>query len=210
MTEEKKSPIIYELYGKTYINLTNSCTNKCLFCIKSIKDDVTGFNMILENDNLCSKDVIEAIEQNRDKIHDEVVYCGYGEPTLRLEALLESAKFLKKSFKGIKLRLNTNGHANFIYKRDVVPELSEVLDSVSISLNAENEQLYNEISQPNFKEAYFSMLEFVSLCVKAGLDTTVTVVTGFKDFKINIKECQKIAEKLGAKFRERPFLNEGY
>ena len=86
--------IVYELYGKTYINLTNSCTNECEFCIRDIKDNVVGNNMWLEHDNIIGDDVIEALVANKDNLKDEIVYCGYGEPTLRLSALIKSAKYI--------------------------------------------------------------------------------------------------------------------
>ena len=96
---ENKDTIVYELYGKTYINLTNSCTNECEFCIRDIKDDVEGKNMKLKYDNIIGEDVINALVENKDSLKDEIVYCGFGEPTLRLSALIKSAKFIKENYK---------------------------------------------------------------------------------------------------------------
>ena len=171
--------IVYELYGKTYINLTNSCTNECEFCIRDIKDNVVGNNMWLEHDNIIGDDVIEALVANKDNLKDEIVYCGYGEPTLRLSALIKSAKYIKENFKNKKIRLNTNGHGNLVYKADIVPQLAQYIDSVSISLNAQDEKTYNQISKPKIKNAYQGMLDFVKKCKENGIDTTVTVVTHF-------------------------------
>lgn len=202
--------IVYELYGKTYINLTNSCTNECEFCIRDIKDNVVGNNMWLEHDNIIGDDVIEALVANKDNLKDEIVYCGYGEPTLRLSALIKSAKFIKENFKNKKIRLNTNGHGNLVYKADIVPQLAQYIDSVSISLNAQDEKTYNQISKPKIKNAYQGMLDFVKKCKENGIDTTVTVVTHFKDYEIDVEKCRQIANDLGVKFREREYLNNGY
>ncbi len=202
--------IVYELYGKTYINLTNSCTNECEFCIRDIKDNVVGNNMWLEHDNIIGDDVIEALVANKDNLKDEIVYCGYGEPTLRLSALIKSAKYIKENFKNKKIRLNTNGHGNLVYKADIVPQLAQYIDSVSISLNAQDEKTYNQISKPKIKNAYQGMLDFVKKCKENGIDTTVTVVTHFKDYEIDVEKCRQIAQALGVKFREREYLNNGY
>ena len=202
--------IVYELYGKTYINLTNSCTNECEFCIRDIKDNVVGNNMWLEHDNIIGDDVIEALVANKDNLKDEIVYCGYGEPTLRLSALIKSAKYIKENFKNKKIRLNTNGHGNLVYKADIVPQLAQYIDSVSISLNAQDEKTYNQISKPKIKNAYQGMLDFVKKCKENGIDTTVTVVTHFKDYEIDVEKSRQIAQALGVKFREREYLNNGY
>ncbi len=207
---ENKDTIVYELYGKTYINLTNSCTNECEFCIRDIKDDVEGKNMKLKYDNIIGEDVINALVENKDSLKDEIVYCGFGEPTLRLSALIKSAKFIKENYKDKKIRLNTNGHGNLVYKTDIVPQLAQYIDSVSISLNAQDEETYNKISKPKIKDAYKGMLDFVKKCKENNIETTLTIVTHFKDYKIDVQKCKEIADSLGVKFREREYLNNGY
>lgn len=210
MMIDKKDTIVYELCGKTYINLTNSCTNECEFCIRNIKDDVIGKNMWLKYDNIIGDDVIDALNINKENLKDEIIYCGYGEPTLRLSALIKSAKYIKENFKNKKIRLNTNGHGNLVYQTDIVPQLAQYIDSVSISLNAQDEETYNKISKPRIKNAYIGMLDFVKKCKKNGIDTTVTIVTHFKDYAIDVEKCRQIANDLGVKFREREYLNNGY
>ena len=210
MMIDKKDTIVYELCGKTYINLTNSCTNECEFCIRNIKDDVIGKNMWLKYDNIIGDDVIDALNINKENLKDEIIYCGYGEPTLRLSALIKSAKYIKENFKNKKIRLNTNGHGNLVYQTDIVPQLAQYIDSVSISLNAQDEETYNKISKPRIKNAYIGMLDFVKKCKKNGIDTTVTIVTHFKDYAIDVEKCRQIANDLGVKFRERKYLNNGY
>jgi len=202
--------LVYFLEGKPYINMTNSCTNACLFCIRNIKDDVCGANLLLEKDAVSAQDVIREIENNKDKIKDEIVFCGYGEPLLRLDEVKKIAKYLKENFKGIKIRVNTNGHANLVFKRNVAPELKGLIDSVSVSLNAQNKELYNAISCPKIENAYEGMKEFARNCADEGIKTTMSVVVGYKDFKIDTKECEKIAKTLSCAYREREWIENGY
>ena len=108
--------LVYTLDGKVYINLTNSCTNDCIFCIRSIKDDVVGANLFLNTENVNADDVIKQLEALQDKLSDEIIFCGYGEPMLKLDVLKQVAKYIKEKYPDKKLRVNTNGHANYVYK----------------------------------------------------------------------------------------------
>ena len=202
--------LVYLLDNKIYINLTNSCTNDCVFCIRSIKDDVVGTNLFLNTENVKAEDVISQLEKFKDKMSDEVVFCGYGEPMLKLDILKTVAKYIKENFPEIKIRVNTNGHANLIYKRNVLPELKGVVDKFSVSLNGENEEVYNSVSKPHIENAYNGVKDFIKEAVKQGFDTTATIVTGYKDYTINMPKCIEITKELGAKFRERPWIENGY
>ncbi len=202
--------LVYFLDGKIYINLTNSCTNRCVFCIRNIKDDVVGADLFLTTENVKAADVIEQLNAMKDKISSEIVFCGYGEPMLKLEIIKEVAKYIKDNYPNVIVRINTNGHANAVYKRNVLPELKGLVDKFSISLNGENEEVYNELSQPLIENAYQSVKDFIRETVKEGFDTTATIVTGYKNYKVDMGKCIEITKELGAKFRERPWLNNGY
>lgn len=202
--------LVYLLEGKIYINLTNSCTNNCVFCIRSIKDDVVGTNLFLNTENVKAEDVISQLNDMKDKLSSEIIFCGYGEPMLKLNVIKEVAKYIKENYPNTILRVNTNGHANAVYKRNVLPELKGLIDKFSVSLNGENEEVYNELSQPNIENAYESVKEFIAEAVKEGFDTTATIVTGYKNYKVDMSKCIEITEKLGAKFRERPWIENGY
>lgn len=202
--------LVYFLDGKIYINLTNSCTNRCVFCIRNIKDDVVGADLFLTTENVKAADVIEQLNAMKDKISSEIVFCGYGEPMLKLEIIKEVAKYIKDNYPNVIIRINTNGHANAVYKRNVLPELKGLVDKFSISLNGENEEVYNELSQPLIENAYQSVKDFIREAVKEGFDTTATIVTGYKNYKVDMEKCIEITKELGAKFRERPWLNNGY
>ena len=202
--------LAYLLDGKVYINLTNSCTNDCVFCIRSIKEDVVGANLFLNTENVKAEDVIAQLEAIQDKLSSEIIFCGYGEPMLKLEVIKQVAKYIKEKYPNTVLRINTNGHANLVYKRNVLPELKGLIDKFSVSLNGENEEVYNELSQPHIEKAYDGVKEFIALAVKEGFDTTATIVTGYKNYKVDMQKCIEITKELGAKFRERPWIENGY
>jgi len=131
---------------------------------------------------------------------------------LKLEVLKEVAKFVKENYKNVKIRVNTNGHANFIFKRDVTPELVGLVDEISVSLNASTEELYKELAQPTLtcEKPLEEVKNFIKKSVGAGIKTVASVVDGYKDYKIDLKECEKISKDLGAEFRVREWLDSGY
>ena len=201
---------VYLLYGKIYINLTNLCTNDCVFCIRSIKDDVVGANLFLDNEKVDIAEVKRQLDAINPKQYTEIVFCGYGEPILKLEELKNIASYIKETYPNLKTRINTNGHGNLIYKRNIVPELKGLIDSVSISFNGENQSVYDELSQPKIENAYDGMKDFIKECVQAGIETTATIVTGYKNYNVDLQSCKEQIESMGAIFRERPWLDNGY
>lgn len=202
--------LVYFLDGKIYINLTNSCTNRCVFCIRNIKDDVVGADLFLTTENVKAEDVIAQLDAMKDKLSKEIIFCGYGEPMLKLEIIKEVSKHIKTVYPGTVIRVNTNGHANIVYKRNVLPELKGLVDKFSVSLNGENEEVYNELSQPQIENAYSAVKNFIKEAVNEGFDTTATIVTGYKNYAVDMEKCIEITKECGAKFRERPWLNNGY
>lgn len=200
--------LAYLLDGKIYINLTNKCTNACIFCLRQDKDDVCGKDMWLDTENFSAQDVIEQFESL--PLSSEVTFCGYGEPMLKLGVLKEVAKYIKEKHPEVKLRINTNGHANFVYKRNVCEELKGLIDTISVSLNGANSDEYNELSQPSFDGAYEEVKKFIKSSSDAGIKTVATVVEGYKGRHIDIEACQKTAEELGATLRVREWIQNGY
>ena len=141
--------LVYSLEDKIYINLTNRCTNDCIFCLRKDKDDVCGQKLWLDSEEFTSEDVIKQLKNF--EIPKEIVFCGYGEPLLKLDILKEVAKYIKDNYPNTKIRINTNGHANYVYKRNIVPELVGLIDEISVSLNGSTNEEYDELSQPKFK-----------------------------------------------------------
>ncbi|MBR1618702.1 TatD family nuclease-associated radical SAM protein [bacterium] len=206
--------LVYELDGKIYINLTNKCTNDCIFCLRKDKDDVKGQTLWLDDENCTAQDVIaqfeEILRQKPDNDNSEVIFCGYGEPLLKLDVLKEVAKYIKEKYPQTKIRINTNGHANYVYKRDIVPELKGLIDTISVSLNGESSSEYDELSQPVFEGAYDEVKKFIKSCADNGFETVASVVEGYKGRHLNLNKCEQIATDLGAKFRVREWIKNGY
>ncbi len=201
---------VYLLDGKIYINLTNMCSNDCVFCIRAIKEDVVGANLFLDSEQLDIEEVKMQLDSFEPDRYQEIVFCGYGEPILKLNELKKVAKYIKEKYPHIKIRINTNGQGNLIHKRNIVPELVGTIDSVSVSFNGENKAVYDAISLPKIENAYEGMKDFIKECVDAGIETTATIVTGYKDYAVDLQSCKSQIEALGAKFRERPWLDNGY
>ncbi len=189
-----------------YVNLTNKCSNACVFCIRTTVDEIKGKNMWLKNENFSANDVIQQFSNFIPP--EEVVFCGYGEPLMKLELLKEVAKYLKS--KNIYVRVNTNGIGNFVNKKDVLPELKGLVDEFSVSLNAPTKEQYNEISRPKFENAFDEMLEFAKKSVENGFKTTMSVVDEYPDYSLDLVACKKIVDEIGANFKIRKWLNNGY
>lgn len=190
-----------------YINLTNACTNDCVFCLRSQKDDVCGAEM-WHDDKYTLDDIISQFKSF--KTPKNIVFCGYGEPFLKKDMMKLFAQYLRKNHPDIKIRVNTNGHANAIYKYNVAEEFKDLLDEASVSLNSDNAEQYNEICHPKIENAYEEVKKFIKACVDAGIKVSASIVTGFDERKINVENCEKIAHSLGANFRNREFITNGY
>ncbi len=225
--------LVYELDGKIYINLTNKCTNDCIFCLRKDKDDVKGQTLWLDDENCTAQDVIAQLNKyyphpnplpkgegavaneftscaNAGEGLNEVIFCGYGEPLLKLDVLKEVAAYIKANYPDTKIRINTNGHANYVYKRDIVPELKGLIDTISVSLNGESSKEYDELSQPVFEGAYDEVKKFIKSCADNGIETIASVVEGYRGRHLNLEKCEQIAYNLGAKFRVREWIKNGY
>jgi len=202
--------LVYILDGKIYINLTNMCTNDCLFCIRQQKDDVVGTNMWLKTEKISAEDVIKQLTPHVDKFCKGVTFCGYGEPTMKIEVLKEVSKYIKTNYPNTYIKVNTNGHGNIINHRDILPELRGLVDEFSISLNAPDEDLYNILSRPKIKNAYNEMKNFAKESSQLGFKTVMSVVSNFEDYDVNLNNCEYIAKTSGAEFRNREFIPNGY
>ena len=209
--------LVYLLDGKIYINLTNRCTNDCIFCLRKDKDDVVGQTLWLDDENSTADDVIKQFELKRNELlttHNlpfkEVIFCGYGEPILKFDVMKQVAKYIKDKYPETKIRVNTNGHANYVYKKNVVPECKGLIDEFSVSLNGSTKEEYDELSQPKFDEAYDEMKKFIKACSDEGISVVASVVEGYKGRHLDLEKCEEIAKSLGAKFRVREWIKNGY
>ncbi|SJZ75563.1 TatD family nuclease-associated radical SAM protein [Selenihalanaerobacter shriftii] len=192
----------YELGNSLYLNLTNQCTNKCKFCIRDYKDGVGENNLWLDKEPTADE-IINDIDKNPE-VYDEIVFCGYGEPLIRLETILEVAKWLKQF--DVQIRIDTNGQVNLIHNRNIAPELEGLIDVISISLNAKNANKYQQLCESDFgTEAFKSILDFAESC-KNYIPKVILTVVNYST--TSIYECRKIAENLDVDFRVRQLCKE--
>ena len=191
------STIGYTLRNTRYLNVTNRCTLRCAFCPKfNGQWDVQGHALRLSEEPNAAA-LIAAVDSSTR--YDEVVFCGLGEPTLRLYTVLAAGKELRH--RGHYVRLNTDGLANLVYGRDVTPDFEDCLDSISISLNAQDEETYNRHCRPPMSGAWPAVLEFTKRVREFVPRVTLTAIDGLEG--VDIKACLVIAEHLGVGFRRR-------
>jgi TatD family-associated radical SAM protein len=192
--------LIYRLGGAIYINLTNKCTNNCSFCLRDTYDGVGGYNLWLHKDPEAD-DVIRALENETNV--EKIVFCGLGEPTMRIGVLLDVARYLKT--RGSNVRLSTNGQGSAYAGRDIAPELKGLVDTVSISPNASDAVQYQHLCHSVYGEYGFNhMIEFAKSCIAQGIDTVFSVVDIIGQEEI--ARCEKIANDLGARLRIRQYI----
>ena len=198
--------ITYEYFKSLYVNLTNRCSNKCTFCVRNNHDNVNGEdNLWLDREPTIEEIKEDFLKRDLSK-YDSVVFCGYGEPTIRFDEMCEIARWLKEIAPNLPIRLNTNGQANLIHNRDVTPQMKDLFDCVSISLNANNAEKYQKLCISDFggEAAFEGLQEFACLAKKYVPNVVFSVVDIMP--KDEIEDCRKIAEKCGVEFRVRSFI----
>lgn len=194
--------ILYTYKNQVYANITNRCDCSCTFCIRSEKDSVGDADTLWHKTEPTLEDIKAAIDAFDFTNYDELVFCGYGEPTCALEKLLATARYVKEKM-DIKIRLNTNGLGNLYHKRNIVPELAQVIDSVSISLNAPTAEKYQAVTRPQFENAFPAMLTFASLAQESFTHTQLSIVDVLPADEI--AACQKIADDRGIYLKIRKY-----
>ena len=200
------SNLAYTIRNSVYLNVTGSCTNTCTFCQRSVNPVVKGHDLRLHRDP-SPDEMMEALENEGWKDRSEVVFCGYGEPTIRLAEVLQVASKIKELRPSMKIRMNTNGLANLYHRKNIVPELTYAIDTVSISLNAQDAETFERLCRPSVgPDAYGSLLDFCRKCVAAGLDTVLTVVA---HPDVDVEACRRIARDMKAGFRVREYNEVG-
>ena len=196
--------ITYPVSKGIYVNITNRCPCDCTFCIRNHQDHVYKSDTLWLDREPTVQEICDSIDTWNLQEYEEVVFCGFGEPTERLYDLLEVARYIK-SKSDIKIRINTNGLADLIWNESTASKLKGLIDSVSVSLNATNKEDYCDVVHPKFGvESFDAMLKFTKDCteyVPEVMMTVVDVVTTKDEQEI----CRKICESVGATFRVRPY-----
>ena len=201
MTMEKFEQFTYALDGNLYINLTSKCQNDCTFCVRNENAEFCGYKLWLSREP-SAQEVLARIPAQIGT-YREYVFCGFGEPTLRLDVLLEVAKELKR--RGATVRLNTNGQASLTLGRDVSAELAGCVDKINVSLNECTAEAYVRLCRPAAGEKAFAAIrDFAAACARRGIDTWFSVVDVIGADKI--EACRKIAAACGVTLRVRPYI----
>jgi len=191
--------ITYRIKDKIYINLTNRCSNACDFCVR-INDSYSEYSLWL-NKEPSAEDVIRELGELEDA--SEVVFCGYGEPLYRLDAIIPIADYAHS--KGKKTRLNTNGQARGICGEGVADKLAGHIDTVSISLNAGDAKSYQAVCHSEFGEqAYQDLIDFGKECKKVipNVKFTIVDVAGVDQ----IEKAKKISADTGIELKIRQYI----
>lgn len=208
-TEAYSQPVravtAYRIGERVYLNITSRCTLRCRFCPKfhrtwTVED---AYLRLALADEPQPAAVVSAAR--REGACEEYVFCGLGEPTTRLDVLLDVASALRKD--GVRVRLNTDGLANLLYGRDIVPQLTGLIDHVSISLNAQNESLYRHICRPQLPGSFAAVQAFAKRCRDCLPRVSLTAIEGLDG--VDIATCAAIAREMGVEFRARPWRATG-
>ena len=196
--------VTYKGRNAVYVNITNKCPCACVFCLRHNKDSVFDAGSLWLEREPTVKEICDSIDAWDLEKYDEVVFCGYGEPTERLDVLLQVAAHIKAKGK-TKIRINTNGLSDLIHGEKTAHKLKGLIDTVSISLNATNKEEYLKIVRPKFGiGSYDAMLSFAKDCtqyIPQVLMTVVDVVTS----KEEQEKSKQICESIGATFHVRPY-----
>lgn len=189
----------YLIGNNLYINLTNRCSNRCTFCVREGKTEFEGYSLWLKEEPTAERVIEEIGDPSR---YGEIVFCGFGEPTYRLEAMLEVCAFVHS--RGGKTRLNTNGHGSVINGKNIAPLLKGSVDTVNISLNAPNAEEYVSVCRPQIADAYGALLDFARACKESGVNALFSVVDCIG--KEAVENCQRLADEIGLPLRVREFI----
>lgn len=196
--------ILYKVHNNIYVNMTNKCPYSCTFCLRQTMDRIGESDRLwLEREPSLQEVCDEFNKFNMDE-YNEVVFCGFGEPTERFDDLIKVAAFVKEKY-GKKIRINTNGVGSLINGRDIAPEMKGLIDTVSISLNNPHKDEYLSLVRSKFGEQSFdAMLDFAKECTKHIPNVVLTTVDTTISHEEE-EECRRICESIGATYRIRPW-----
>lgn len=193
--------ILYDYKESLYVNITNKCPCSCVFCIRKETDHVGNSDSLWLDHEPTVEEVKNEFKKFNLENYDEIVFCGYGEPLVRINEVIEIAKYIR-SLSDLKIRINTNGLSDLIHNKKTAILLKDKIDSVSISLNAPNKIRYNEVTRPKFGEKSFdALLNFAEDCKEYIEEVNFSVVDEISNDEI--EEAQKLADKMNIVLRVR-------
>jgi TatD DNase family protein len=193
---------------RLYLNVTNRCTNRCSFCVRYRTEGLGG--AVLREGEEPDLPALQRAVEARGTLEDfrEFVWCGFGEPAFRLDLIQAAAPWLRS--RGARIRLNTNGHGSLIHGHDILRELSQAVDEVSISLNAPDWRRYFELCRPDSdalglppEHSWEEMLHFLARAAGC-FEIVQASVVGFVLSPEEVDQCRELADSLGVRsFRVR-------
>ncbi|MFR1811930.1 MAG: TIGR04100 family radical SAM protein [Terrisporobacter sp.] len=193
--------ILYDYEDSLYVNLTNKCPCACVFCIRKETDHVGNSDSLWLDHEPTVEEVKKEFKNFDLNKYEEIVFCGYGEPLVRINEVVEVAKYIR-SISNIKIRVNTNGLSDLIHNKKTAQMLKDNIDAVSISLNAPNKVKYNEVTKPKFGEKSFeALLDFATDCKKYIKEVNFSVVDEINEKEI--QESKELAESMNIPLRVR-------
>ena len=202
---KKEMTVTYTVGDALYVNVTNKCTNRCEFCIRNNGDGAYGSDSLWLLREPTEDEILESVFSHDLDSFSELVFCGYGEPSIRLDTIASVAKKVKEKYP-MQVRINTNGHSSVYHGYDTAPLYQNAFDCVSISLNTPSADRYNEICHPVFSDGYQAMLDFTAEVKKYVPSVMLSVV---KDFLTDdeLDECKRIADQLGVYLKVRDYIS---
>jgi TatD DNase family protein len=197
--EKMKVSYTYQIGKALYVNVTNRCNADCVFCDRKGDAVINGYNLKMSRDEEPSAE--EYINEiGNPKEYSEIVFCGYGEPTIRWDVVKKIAEYVKSN--GGNTRMNTNGHGNYINKKDITPELKGLIDTVSVSLNSTDPEQYAKLMRVD-KSLHAEMINFAKRAKK--YTNVVMSIVGISSVDSE-KAKRFVTEEIGVAFREREYF----
>ena len=189
--------------NKIYINMTNRCSCACTFCLRSLKEFDEHNSLWLKEEPTVEEVKAEFMKYDWSHV-EEIIFCGFGEPTMRLDDLVQVASWLKSVHPKIPIRINTNGLSDLVFGEPTAHRLAKIVDTVSISLNSSDAQKYLDITRNRFGLAsYQAMLDFAKDCQRYVPNVVMTVVDVIGEEEV--EACRKVCEEHGLALRVRPY-----
>ena len=203
---KKSMCITYVVDGSLYVNMTNKCSNRCEFCIRNNGDGAYGSDSLWLEREPTLDEIMSSVLSRDLSSYPELIFCGYGEPTYRLEDAVKVAKAVKEKYPEMKVRINTNGHSDLILGKNTAPMYEGTFDVVSISLNTPSPSRYQEICHSIFGEASHSALISFAKNVKQYVPKVILSVVKETLTAEEIEQCRAISESAGVTLRIRDYI----
>lgn len=198
----KSMTILYKVHQNLYVNMTNRCPCACVFCLRQSRDSMEDSGSLWLEHEPTVDEVIAELDKFQLSDYKELVFCGFGEPTERVEDMLQVCKYVKENFK-MPIRVNTNGLADLIHEKDTAPLFSGLVDTISISLNTPNPKRFYELTRSKFGLPSFDAMirfaknvkKYVPNVIMSTVETTLT--------KEEEEQCAQICKEIGVTYRIR-------